>query len=232
MPRASSKDSAKKRGATPKGGQDEGGSSTRERLLEVAGQLFAEKGFDRTTSKEITEQAGANSAAVNYYFEGIEGIYAAVVEEAASLLVTSKQMQEVVGVHQDARGKLEAYLGLFVKSLTSPASSSWKLRILAREFSAPNLANQTPRKKERHQKISMLKGIVSDLMGLPEDHPSVARGCVSVLAPCFILLIGDRPTLKRAFPQLGLQPKDAPALLRHMVTYAIAGLSAVAAELD
>jgi hypothetical protein len=36
--------------------------------------------------------------------------------------------------------------------------------------------------------------------------------------------------LKRAFPNLGLDPDDAPKLVRHMVQYALAGLSAVAAN--
>src|ERR1700679_1016390 len=62
--------------------------TTRERLLEVAGQVFAEKGFDRTTGKEICELAGINTAAVNYYYGGIEGLYAAVVQEANSRFVT------------------------------------------------------------------------------------------------------------------------------------------------
>jgi AcrR family transcriptional regulator len=62
--------------------------TTRQRLLEVAGQVFAEKGFDRTTGKEICERAGINTAAVNYYYSGIEGLYAAVVQEAHSRFVT------------------------------------------------------------------------------------------------------------------------------------------------
>ena len=66
-------------------------------------------------------------------------------------------------------------------------------------------------------------------MGLPANHPAVARGCVSIMAPCVLLLILDRPTLKRAFPNFGLGSGDAEDLVRHMVQFALAGLSAVAA---
>ena len=52
------------------------GERAREQLLEAAGEVFAEKGYGRATSKEICERAGMNSASVNYYFAGVEPLYA------------------------------------------------------------------------------------------------------------------------------------------------------------
>src|SRR5579871_1957766 len=82
--------------------------TTRQRLLEVAGQVFAEKGFDRTTGKEICERAGINTAAVNYYFGGIDKLYAAVVEEAHSRFLTFAAAKAAIADKVDARAKLEA----------------------------------------------------------------------------------------------------------------------------
>ncbi len=202
-------------------------AKTRARLLESAGQLFAEKGFDRTTSKEITERAGANCAAVNYYFGGIEGLYAAVLQESADLLLTSSEMRKVLAAHSKPEDKLREFLDQIVRTLTSPASSAWKLRILAREFSAPSISIQPEQVSDRLQKVIILKGVVAELMELPEDDPAVARGCICVLAPCFLLLTSDRPTLKLAFPKLGLEPDDAPTILDHLVRFSLAGLVAI-----
>lgn len=44
------------------------GISTRDQLLETAGQLFAEHGFKGTSIKMIAEATGQNIAAVNYHF--------------------------------------------------------------------------------------------------------------------------------------------------------------------
>jgi len=41
---------------------------TRERILACAERLFAERGFDSTSLRTITTEAGANLAAVNYHF--------------------------------------------------------------------------------------------------------------------------------------------------------------------
>src|SRR5271170_5428548 len=62
--------------------------STREHLLEAAGHVFAKKGFERSTAKEICERAGTNTAAVNYHFGGIEALYAAVLDEARSRILS------------------------------------------------------------------------------------------------------------------------------------------------
>ncbi len=55
------------------------GSVTRRRLLEAAEALFSEKGFERVSVRDITEQAGANVAAVNYHFGSREGLVGQVL---------------------------------------------------------------------------------------------------------------------------------------------------------
>lgn len=214
------------KGANPKKMEQ----SSRQRLLEAAGHVFAEKGFDRATGKEICERAGTNTAAVNYYFGGIEGLYAAVVWEAHSRFLTFEAASAAIAGQKDAKGRLKAILRLIVRTLTGPVSSSWELRVLGREVVAPSAALDDLREKEFLPKTRILKAIVSELMELPEDHPAVSRGCISVMAPCFMLLIFDRKTVTRAFPSLGLAPQDAEALVGHLVQYAVAGLTAVANE--
>jgi AcrR family transcriptional regulator len=192
--------------------------------------VFAEKGFDRATGKEICERAGTNTAAVNYYFGGMDGLYEAVLQEAPRRLVTVEALTAAVAGKTGAEAKLETFVGLLVGALTGPASSSWVLRVLAREMVAPSPAMDLLREKEMYPKGRLMKGIVSELMGLPEDHPAVARGCVSVVGPLAMLLICDRRTLKQLFPAFGFTPEDAPAIVRHVVQFSLAGLATVAAD--
>ena len=44
--------------------------ATRKRILDHAAALFAERGFEKVTIREICRGAGANVAAVNYHFGG------------------------------------------------------------------------------------------------------------------------------------------------------------------
>lgn len=50
-------------------------------LLTSALRLFAEKGFAKTSTREIAQAAGANIAAISYYFGDKEGLYRAAFVE-------------------------------------------------------------------------------------------------------------------------------------------------------
>lgn len=52
------------------------------RLLDAAEHLFARQGIRGTSLREITEQAGGNIAAVNYYFRSKEALVQAVYERS------------------------------------------------------------------------------------------------------------------------------------------------------
>lgn len=58
----------------------EAGEATRERLLAVARERFAVRGYDGASVRAIAEAAGANVAAIAYHFGGKEGLYRAVID--------------------------------------------------------------------------------------------------------------------------------------------------------
>ena len=55
-------------------------ASTKERILDVAERLFADRGFPATPLRDITSEAGVNLASVNYHFGSKEALLAAVLE--------------------------------------------------------------------------------------------------------------------------------------------------------
>lgn len=54
-------------------------SPPKRRLLEAAESLFADRGFDAVSVRDITKEAGANVAAVNYHFGGRDALIELVV---------------------------------------------------------------------------------------------------------------------------------------------------------
>ncbi len=55
--------------------------NTRERILDDAERLFAEKGFAAVSIREITSAAKSNLAAVNYYFGNKHNLYLTIFRE-------------------------------------------------------------------------------------------------------------------------------------------------------
>lgn len=53
----------------------------RARLVQTAAALFAEKGFDGVSTRDIATAAQVNISLISYYFNGKEGLYLAVLED-------------------------------------------------------------------------------------------------------------------------------------------------------
>ena len=56
---------------------------TKKRIIEAAAYLFAEKGFDGTSTREIGRRAGVNIASLNYHYKSKQNL----MEEVASFAV-------------------------------------------------------------------------------------------------------------------------------------------------
>ena len=200
---------------------------TRGQLIEVAGRVFAQQGFDGATGQGICRLAGVNSAAIVYHFGGMAGLHRAVLEEAQRRLVTTEALIAAVKAERDPRRQLEAFVGLIVRALTGPVSQSWAGRLFSREWVTPSTVYGPMHDRMLAARSRTLKAIVSALTGHPVDHPLVARGCISVMAPCALLLLVNRRKLQRLLPQLTVTAESAPQITRHLVDFALAGLRAI-----
>ena len=56
---------------------------TRERIMKAADRLFAERGYDGTSIRAIVAKARVNQAAINYHFDGKDGLYREVLRAAS-----------------------------------------------------------------------------------------------------------------------------------------------------
>ncbi|RPJ86044.1 MAG: TetR/AcrR family transcriptional regulator [Acidobacteria bacterium] len=59
-------------------------SPSEQRFLDAALELFSEKGYEATSVREICEQAGITRPTLYYFFKSKEGIYRALIEDAAA----------------------------------------------------------------------------------------------------------------------------------------------------
>ncbi len=60
--------------------------TTKETLLSVAIELFAEYGYDKVSIRDIAEKAKANSSMISYYFGSKQNLYDAALEKQAGNL--------------------------------------------------------------------------------------------------------------------------------------------------
>lgn len=58
----------------------------KERIIEVAERLFAERGYNGVSLREITREAGVDVALVKYYFDNKQGLFDALLKRRADIL--------------------------------------------------------------------------------------------------------------------------------------------------
>ena len=118
--------------------------SARDRLLDAAEQLFAQKGFTATGIREITNEANSNIAAVNYHFGSKENLYCEVFRRRLIVLremrITSIDKVISQTKHEPT---LEELIRAFAASFIGPQAGDDQLRrfrdLMIREMSDPHL---------------------------------------------------------------------------------------------
>jgi AcrR family transcriptional regulator len=110
---------------------------TRRALLDHATNVFAERGFDRASVREITRRAETNQAAINYHFGGKGPLYVEVLKLAISALGDASLLDE----ETIERVSRDEAVRLFVRQQVTPllkhGQISRYLRIFAWETLDP-----------------------------------------------------------------------------------------------
>ena len=95
------------------------GSDTRERLVEAARALFAERGYEATSIKGILQRASVNSGSLYYFFPKKEDLVLAVLEKYTELLwpmVLDPVFERVSDPIERVFGVLEGYRRMLVQT--------------------------------------------------------------------------------------------------------------------
>ena len=140
----------------------------RTRILNVAGPIFAEKGFQATTIREICGQANVNVAAVNYHFGDKERLYVEAVKRAHQ---PSGQPDELLewppGTTPETklRDQIKAMLTRMLSERTP-----WQRQLMNREMLEPTFACRELVEAHIRDRFGQLLDILGEI--LPADVPA------------------------------------------------------------
>ena len=68
--------------------------TTRQNILDISSELFMDKGFQATSTRQIAERAGITQPNLYYHFKTKEAIYIAVLEDLSK--VVKEQLQLII----------------------------------------------------------------------------------------------------------------------------------------
>lgn len=79
----------------------------RNSLISTATRLFAERGLNGVSIRELSTAAGVSISMISYYFEGKEGLYSSVLQEQFSCF---DYMETIKESDAEPLGKIEEYI--------------------------------------------------------------------------------------------------------------------------
>ena len=112
---------------------------TRDRVLKAAGPIFARKGFEAATIREICAAAEVNVASVNYHFGDKQTLYIETIRLAHTL-----RLQELAPESWPAgtspESKLRTFVGNLLARIIGADQIAWYTQIMLREMLEPTAA--------------------------------------------------------------------------------------------
>ena len=128
----------------------------RQQIIDAAVPLFAAKGLNGVSVRELAAAAGVNLSMISYYFGGKEGLYAAVLTEQFAVL---GQLEIIEQREIETVQKFEWYVRATVSRYRQ---SPYLLRFYTSELTNPTASFETIVKPAIKKVVQMLLDTFSD----------------------------------------------------------------------
>lgn len=110
---------------------------TKRRLMDAAGAVFAERGFERATIKQITTRAGVSMAAVNYHFSDKNELYYQVIRHAHEMTGGAVDLIKEFPPAMPPPQRLRVFIRALLGDMLNPELPEWHGILLWREMQQP-----------------------------------------------------------------------------------------------
>jgi TetR/AcrR family transcriptional regulator, regulator of cefoperazone and chloramphenicol sensitivity len=211
-----------KRGVVPEVSEEK----TRDKILNAAGEVFAEQGFEGATIRAITERAGVNVAAVNYHFRDKAELYTLVVLDACSARAAWRDAMAEAPDSPEER--LRRLIYHFVQYLLDPDRPPWKRRLMAREMANPTGAlDELVEKHIRPLRNEFLIPTLRELTGDKFNRRQLGLISISVMGQCHYFLQGQ-PIIERLNPDFKIGKAEIAEIAEHITRFSLAGIAELA----
>ncbi len=202
--------------------------NTKAALLAAAIEVFADKGFDAATVRDICGRAKANVAAVNYHYGSKNGLYAAVLEE---IFPTDEEWRAQITSSLSPEERLRE----FIRSLGSDiyergndmVAQRWA--IFLRELAKPSSNLDYIVKHQIQPRANELRNILADILG-PGTADTTLAYCSSNIWALMMDHLLTQPFLDRLTPQRPSVQGNFDEFVEHVVRFSLGGLMAVKAK--
>ncbi|MCH7929544.1 MAG: CerR family C-terminal domain-containing protein [Proteobacteria bacterium] len=172
------------------------GAASRARILEAAGKLFADQGYDAVSTRALAKAARVNLSAIGYHFGGKAGLYQEVLRQ---LIVDSEPIMGpaaeglrmgVAGARGD-KAKLAEVMAGFIRHLLGAVLRDermrWPMALMLREFHQPSPWFPMLLEQRIHPLHNAVAGLVGAATGRRPDDAETRLLTAVLIGQCMAL---------------------------------------------
>lgn len=194
--------------------------TTRERLMDAAGQVFAQRGFQEATVREICQLAKANVAAINYHFGDKHKLYIEAVKQAHCQASELVSLQWPEGL--PARERLRIFIAKWLEQFLTGDRPSWHMALMLREMASPTEACSALVESYIRPMAEVLRGILRDLLPNAPDTTLWQTG-FSIVGQCLFYKV-HRPIAELLMGRDAFAGITTTLIAEHITRFCLAAL--------
>ena len=196
------------------------GDDAKRRLLDAAGPVFSQFGFDGATVRQICRAAGVNIAAVGYHFGDKFGLYREVFRAVRSRCPANHAISEPIGL--TAREELHVLISTMVSQMLSHDDSGWESQLMMREMNRPTEVFFEMVEESFRPIFNQLTAIIGRLSPPSAPVDVLEKLALSVVGQCVYYRVGGG-VVRQLIPEpRRLASFDIDSLARHITAVTIA----------
>ena len=198
----------------------------RQRLLEAAGEVFAQRGFKAATIQEISQRAKAKIASVTYHFHDKENLYRDTLRYA---MEQSKERYQAYPIDESERRsawraqfELRRYLDVMFASDQAP----WQVMMFCREMLDPTEVFESLVTEQMEPHPKHVESLLQDVIGPDTDQQAVRFSALAAIFLCSSFQSAQN-FIRKVYPDEHFDADTNDELANLIGSFVIGGLHAL-----
>jgi AcrR family transcriptional regulator len=192
---------------------------TREKLLDAAGRIFADRGYQAATVREICDAAGENVAAIHYHFGDKLGLYTQVVQQSMQA-AEIEGIRNALNLNSPPQDILRAVIRARLRSIERGDRPDWHFRILIHEMAQPTPVLRHLINEVGAPLFQRLLMVIGGMIGLPPEDDKTRMCALSVMGQILAYVLAT-PLLAGVWPELKMTPEQVDRIADHIADFSL-----------
>lgn len=209
--------------------EDDPRSETPRRIIEAAGEIFADSGYRHATIRAISNLACVNVAAINYHFGGKRNLYLAVLKYWRTKAFEKYPFDPSDYSTGSPRERLRTFIRVLLFRVLDEGEGSRFARLMAQEFIQPTGGLDVIVEETVKPLFAFLSTTVRQLFPSTPSKQTVNLCCLSIAGQVFHLYAA-RHVMSRLLNREKLSREEIEVVADHIARFSLHAIDAISGE--